>query len=167
MLRRIFGQRQNQTTSTNEDLIIQSKNRLIAGQDADSSAKKLGDIAINYKNKMALSSLWEAIEKTRNLTTIIDPCAYTVARIIWEGADPELEDMGFDIFAKSVLTRTDLIIDKFAYAMGDVALKTSSNETQQRAWNFITHYSQSADFIVRTRYTYTKNRVSHSLSDQH
>jgi len=133
---------------------------LIAGRNVDAAAKRLGDIAIAYNIQEALLILWEAIQETHNLPAIIDACAYTIGRIIWETADLTLEEVGFDLLDKSVRTNSELIIDKFAYTVGQIILETGKDKTRQRACQFVNQHALSANPLVREKYTFTKNRIA-------
>lgn len=161
MFNRLFGKRQRSKPTTGLT-VAQCKANLIGGQAADLSARTLGDLAIAHKDKEAVLALWQAILDTNHLASIIDPCAYTVGRIVWEGADATLEDVAFDIFRQSTGTKTDLIVDKFAYVLGDVFLKAGRAATRQRARAFIDQHAASPDPMVRRRYSYTKNRIARS-----
>jgi hypothetical protein len=165
MFSRLSGKKREKSEPTTELTIPQCKANLIDGTDADISARTLGDIAIERKDRKALLALWEAICETNHLAAIIDPCAYTVGRIVWETLDPTLEDIGFDIFSKSIGTRSELIVDKFAYIVGEVVLRTRKDKTRQRARKFVNDHALSTDPLVRVRYVYTKDRITRRLAD--
>jgi hypothetical protein len=165
MLNWLFGKRQKNSQASAGSTIQQYKTNLINARDADRSAKTLGDIAIRDNDHQALLALWESISQTRHLAAIVDPCAYTVGRVVWGTQDATLEDIGFDLFSKSVASRSDLIVDKFAYIVGEVVLRTNKAHTRQRARRFIDDHATSSNAMVRMRYTYTKNRVAQRLAD--
>ena len=144
---------------SHKERIQRCKTNLLKGQETNFSARTLGDLAIQHHKREAIAALWEAICETKYLAIIIDPCAYTVGRIVWQTQDSVLEDIGFNIFNKSTMTKFELILDKFAYIVGEVFLKTGKGKTRQRAWNFINNQISSPDPSIATKYRYTKNRV--------
>lgn len=143
-----------------QTVIIECSDNLIHGQEADASAKRLGDVAIDENNKEAVNALWKVILETNNLPMIIDPCAFTIGKILWEPIEviKEIEDKCFDIFKES-LNKSTLIVQKFAYTVGEVVLKTRNDRIRQRAKEFINTQLSHSHFIVRDAYTYTKHRI--------
>jgi hypothetical protein len=143
-------------------IIQQCITLLLNGREADSAAKRLGDIAIEHESKQAVRALWESICGTHNLPAIIDPCAYTIGRIVWEPLEPsfEIEDVCFEIFKKSRRTGSELIIDKFAFTVGEVVLRAKTARVRQRAREFVITSTLSTVPLVREKYTYTKKRIS-------
>lgn len=160
MFSRLSSKKREKSEPTTELTIPQCKANLINGTDADISARTLGDIAIEHEDREALLTLWEAICETKHLRAIIDPCAYTVGRIVRETLDPTLEDIGFDIFNRSVATGSEPIVDKFAYTVGEVALRARKGETKQRARKFVRDHASSTDPLVRRCYVYTEHRIA-------
>ena len=141
-------------------VIRQCEINLVKGKDADTSARTLGDIAIEHRAQVALLALWAAVCKTSDLRSIIDPCAYTVGRVVRESSDATLEDICFEIFSKSVVSGSELIVDKFAYTVGEVALRATSNKTRQRSREFVRVHASDTDPLVRRCYAYTERRIT-------
>lgn len=142
--------------------ISQFKANLIDGRNINISAKSLGDTAIKHNDTKSVYALWEAISETHNLPKIIDPCAYTLGRIVWEPAEltSEMEDSCFEIFKKSINTDSELIIDKFAFTIGEIVLRSRNERIRRRAKEFVNTNTLSAIPTVRDKYIYTKNRIS-------
>jgi hypothetical protein len=160
MISRLFGKKRGKPIPTADLTIRRCRENLLNGKDADISARTLGDIAIGQKDQVALLVLWEVVCKTDHLRAIIDPCAYTVGRVARESLDPTLEDIGFDIFDKSVTANCEPIVDKFAFTVGEVALRAKRVETRQRAREFVHTHASGVDPLVRRCYAYTKNRIA-------
>lgn len=137
----------------------QAEVNLIAGKEAEASAKQLGDIALTHNDTEALRALWRAICQTNHLAVIVDHCVYTIGRVIWETPDQTLEDVGFDIINQSLETNAGLIIDKFAYIIGEIILRTTKDKTRRRAWQFVIDQAANTNTVVRDKYIYTKNRI--------
>lgn len=137
-------------------------------RDADALAKRLGDIAIMHGDEDAILALWKVISKAihepRKLSAIIDPCAYSIGRIVWETSDPVVEDIGFDIFNKSIDTGSELIVDKIAFIIGEVILRTKKDGTRHRADQFVDMCASSDDPLIREKFSYTKNRITRLLN---
>jgi hypothetical protein len=142
------------------DRILQAKAKLIRGVEADASARKLGDLAIDTNDEQALLALWEAITETSHLRTIIDPCGWTIGRICRETQNPRLVDICFDIFAKSAETHREPVVDKISYTVGEVALRARNDNAKQRAKEFVRHHANSDDPLVRRCYAYTARRIA-------
>jgi hypothetical protein len=160
MLGRLVGKKRGGSDSTTELTIRRCRTNLLNGKDADTSARTLGDIAIEQNDQEALLVLWEVICKTDHLRAIIDLCAYTVGRVVRESLDPTLEGIAFGIFQESVTTHSEPIVDKLAFTVGEVALRAKRVETRQRAREFVHTHSSDADPLVRRCYAYTKNRIA-------
>jgi hypothetical protein len=160
MFSQLFGKKRGELQPATESTVQQCKANLLNGKDADTSARTLGDIAIKRKDQAALRALWEVICETSDLRAIIDPCAYTVGRVVRESPDSTLEDIGFDIFNNSVLARSEPIVDKFAYTVGEVALRATRSKTRQRAREFVRTHTSAADPLVRRCYVYTEHRIT-------
>lgn len=160
MFSRLFRKTQGKLEPTPDAAIQQCKTNLLKGKDADTSARRLGDIAIEHRDQAALLALWEAICETSDLRTIIDPCAYTVGRIVRESADAALEDIGFGIFSNSVTSESELIVDKSAYTVGEVTLRATRARTRQRSRDFVRVHASDTDPLVRRCYTYTERRIT-------
>lgn len=140
--------------------IERHKNNLIANRDADASAIALGNLAIADGDDNALLALWEVIchagdDDVRE--AISNPCAFTVGRITKERRDTALEDTVFQIFDASIASDVELIIDRFAYTVGEVARDAWKDVTKQRAMRFMMKNVSQPNPIVRDKYTYTKN----------
>lgn len=141
---------------------------LVAAHEPDLSAKTLGDIATKYENKKALFALWKAIRQAGdNLPHIIDPCAFTVGRVLLETRSSTLESACFDIFHRSSDKKrtsiTDssfaLVLDKFAFTVGRVIheARTGKDEVRKRAWQLMEEKSASGDQEIREKYAYVRN----------
>jgi len=150
--------------------IAQYKNNLTAGIDKDDSAWLLGEMAIMHGDDRALSSLWEAICEVRDervRDAILDPCAFTVARIVEKRQDTALDNVVFQIFDASITAKGKLVIKRFAYAVEQVACKGWKDETKQRAIVFVLRNASHPNPIVRAEYTYTKNELLEWLESHH
>lgn len=132
---------------------------LVAGKEAEASAKQLGNIALTHNNVEALWALWRVICQTNHLALIVDHCVHTIGRVVWETSDQTLEDAGFAIVNQSLETNVELIIDKFAYIIGEIILRTTKDKTRQRAWQFVIDQTANTNTVVRDKYIYTKNRI--------
>ena len=64
MFSRLFRKKREELQPTPDAVIQQCKTNLLKGKDADTSARRLGDIAIEHSNQEALLALWEAICET-------------------------------------------------------------------------------------------------------
>ena len=160
MFSRLFRKKRGELQPTPDATIRQCKTNLLKGKDADTSARRLGDIAIEHRDQAALLALWEAICETSDLRTIIDPCAYTVGRVVRESSDDTLEDISFGIFSNSVVSGSELIVDKFAYTIGEVALRAARSKTRQRSKEFIRVHASDTNPLVHRCYAYTQHRIT-------
>ena len=120
MFKRFRGNKRPPQPAPINDQIASCKADLIAGRNADSAARKLGDIAIANREPNALRALWAAVRETRHLRTIVDPCAYTIGRIAIQTQGPTLVDIVFDILAQGTKTGSEPIVDKLAYTSGEI-----------------------------------------------
>lgn len=159
MLGKLLRVNHEQPQPATEEPMLRAKENLIKGVDADNSARKLGDLAIETNDEQALLALWEAITETSHLRTIIDPCAWTIGRICRETQKPRLVDICFDIFAKSAETHREPVVDKISYTVGEVALRARNDRVKQRAREFVRHHANSLDPLVRRIYSHTKRRI--------
>ena len=159
MIKRLFGTKKPASQTPVGVPVAQCKADLVKGVNTDSSAKRLGDIALANYDPNALLALWEAVCETHHLAAIIDPCAYTVGRIATEAQDPSLVDLTFNILTQSTKTGSESIVDKFAYTAGQVYLQAKTGSPRQRAKRFILDHCTSADPLVHRCYNYTRHRV--------
>lgn len=143
-----------------EEVISRCYDNLIHCRETDASARQLGDIAIQYNSEQAVSSLWDAIHNTRNIHAIVDHCAFTIGRVVWEPEYPALEKVCFDIFDKSSLKdEAPIVAEKFSYTVGEVILRTANNNIRQLAVKVVTDKQSSPCIHIREYYRITRNRV--------
>lgn len=132
---------------------------LIDGVDAKSCAKKLAGLAKGGRDEYALQALWDSAQKTKMPLDVVDHCSWYVGEIVIESTDPEMQLAGLRIIEESAVSGIDILVDKFAYAAGDVALRIKDMNIKKRMANFIAQCAVSDNHSLRKWYTITKNRI--------
>ncbi len=146
--------------SITKEIISQCHDNLIHCRETDVSARKLGDIAILHNSEEAVNSLWDAIHKTENIYAIIDHCAFTIGRVVWEPQCPALEKVCFDILNKSAWKdESPIVVEKFFYTTGEIILRTTNSNIRQRAVKFVADKLSDFQKHIREYYRITRNRV--------
>jgi len=137
---------------------------LLTGKDIDKSASRLGDLVRRTKDEEAFWAFWEVVKKNPKIL-VADSCSYNMWFSVIETGDAMLENIFFDVAEKSIRSEVEVLIDKFAYAMGQVALLSPNEETRSRAIKFIQRKIKSKSSIVQEKYDYTRNRVIQTIKD--
>lgn len=110
---------------------------LLLGKDVVDSARRFGDVILRSNDENALYSIWNILCKKESLDIIVDHCVYTFKRIVLETENINIINVLFDIFDQSIFLKSEIIIDKISYVIGDLAIQNNNADVKKRALNFI------------------------------
>lgn len=133
---------------------------LLLGKDVVDSARRLGDVILKSNDENALYSLWNILCKKESLDIIVDHCIYTFKRIVLETENINIINVLFDIFDQSIFLKSEIIIDKISYVIGDLAIQNNNADIKKRALNFIKRNINSENPFIEDSYKFTLNRVT-------
>lgn len=132
---------------------------IIEGVDAEQCAEKLGQIALRSSDELAFLGLWESALKTQTPYSAIDHVVYFFSRVMIESKDTKLKKIGFDILLKSARSNSEIIVDKFAYAAGDIALESEDRLLRKQIIEFIKRNYEGTNAIPKEKYGITRKRM--------
>ncbi|HEY0018532.1 MAG TPA: toll/interleukin-1 receptor domain-containing protein [Longimicrobium sp.] len=132
---------------------------LIDGREASVCAEKLGALAIRGRDELALQALWDSAQQTTKPFVVVDHCCWYIGRIVIESCEPNMQDAGLRILEESITKASDIIIDKFAYTAGEIALQVEDPALKRRVAHFIEQCTTSDNLSVKKWYTITKDRI--------
>lgn len=132
------------------------------GQNVQLATERLGDLIQRTRDEDTFYLLWE-LAKDQPRSLIVDCCAKSIWKAVINTNDSQLEDLFFDMVGKSLKSKSNLLIDKFAYAVGQVALLSANPITRNRANDFIKRRLKSKNAFIQEKYNYTLTRIAEEV----
>jgi TIR domain len=152
--------------SFSNQVIEEMRSNLAKGFFPEESAKRLYEIAL-YRNEIdALEALWLSLDESSNLTRVVDHCAWCIGKLAYESSNPEVTSTSIDYIYKSINSRFEIIIDKFAYTACQVYDKTPDYTIKRDIISFIAHNSHSKDARIRRPYKDALHRLKSDFGVQ-
>jgi hypothetical protein len=111
---------------------------LSSGLFADKSAKVIGDIALYWNLKDAVRALENAAVRTISPEEVINPCLYTIGRIVWEKEHPD-QSLSRDCFRAlgRLLKKGNKLASASAFTVGKILRKSTNMQIRRQIKIFI------------------------------
>jgi hypothetical protein len=126
------------------------------------STKRLEEILLRSRDEGIFERMWDICMENPKMM-LVDKCVYTMWYVTIKTGEPKLEDLFFILAEKSIKSKYEVIIDKFSYSMGQIAILSPNIGTRSRAIKFIQQKSKIKNNIVRGKYEYTLSRINEFL----
>jgi hypothetical protein len=133
---------------------------LKSGRRCAAAAGRLKDIAVRRQDSRALLALWECVLAKPASYEIVDASAYAIGQIAIQCRARDLQTEIADLFGQAVASGSDLIVDKFAYTAGQIAIHAVDKRRRDWAWALIAAHKNHADRGVKERFDFTARRIA-------
>lgn len=140
--------------------LLELKRNLISGNFPEESAKKITEITLNRNLFLGIEILWESIIETEKPTIVLDHCAWSVGKIALESQNKKIYQKSLEIIFDSVNSKSNLIIEKFAYTALRLYNTTKNKILKDELHNYINSnaYESKQSIFVKEIYTHLVRR---------
>lgn len=132
----------------------------------EQAAYQLSLLVENNHDYEALQALWNPLHTAHKLHLIVDHCVWVIGQVLASTTNNDMVNQCLSYFEQSQETENELIIDTFAYSIGDVFLAARSRENtslQTQAKKLIDSGLHHSNPLVQKSYRLTKNRLNRTL----